>query len=208
MKARVALALLMLLAVPVQAVSEADAPSVDPRIAAVGHEPAMPQPGEQWDGYIQFHEGHNVTDVIIKVCRVAVFCNIFGPEADQVDANTWRFNTAGKTFGGGSVEWGINDDPGDDSDWLIGVQYYIFTTDMEVNLTDGLSGDELEQAHALPTGQECGPELDRDAWAACEEGHYFTFLMEGRPRATAEAPAPFLLVPLIGALLWARSRRA
>lgn len=196
--------LLLLLLPTVGAVDEADAPSVDPRIAEVGHEPEEVQPGQQWDGFIRFHPGHNVTDVAIKVCRVAVFCNIYGPLADRVDDNTWRFNTEGKVIGGGSVEWGINDAPDDDSSWRVGVQYLLLTEEMEYDLSDGLDGDELALAQPVPHAETCDVDAGREAWEACEESHYFAFTMPGRPVQEEQSPAPLLILPLLGALLLRR----
>ena len=101
-------AALLLLAVPVAAYEEAEAPSVDARIALVGHAPETVTPGTQWEGTIQFVPGHNVTAVRYQICKVGLSCFAGPTLAEQVNATTWRFDTNDYTVLGRLIDWGIN----------------------------------------------------------------------------------------------------
>lgn len=193
-------AALLLLAVPVAAYEEAEAPSVDARIALVGHAPETVTPGTQWEGTIQFVPGHNVTAVRYQICKVGLSCFAGPTLAEQVNATTWRFDTNDYTVLGRLIDWGINE-PGESGDWRVGVQYVLYTQGDDI---DDPFGGEL-----VPHGVDVtSPECDAMGWQACAETHYFAFDMPARQAPGADAPAPLLVLPLLGALLWARSRRA
>ncbi len=190
--------LLVLLLIPMAgAWAEADAPALDPRVAEVGHSPEVPAPGTQWTGTIRFHEGHNITAVRYQICNVGTACFAGPTLAEQVDANTWRFDTSDYGPGGQAVEWGIYY-PGESSeDWLVGVKYLLFT---------GGDGTEYEAAEPFPQGLDYeSDECASMAWVDCDATHYITF-----PMPTAAAPgqdAPGLPVMLLVLALAVLARR-
>ena len=201
MKARLGLALVLLLAAPVHAYEESQGAEVDARIASVSHTPAHVEPGTQWQGEIQFVPGHNITAVRYQICKVGLSCFAGPTLANQVDETTWRFDTTDYTVLGRLIDWGINDEPGQ-GDWRVGVQYVLYT--------DGDDSSDPFGGQLVPHGVDVTSDAcDAMGWQACAETHYFAFNMEGRDPPTADAPG--LAVPAVALLLLAvamRSRKA
>ena len=189
--------LALLVLVPVAgAVDEADAASADERIAAVWHEPAVPEPGQQWQGYIRFEPGHNITTVRYQICNVGSACFAPPTPAMRVDDDTWRFDTFDYRINGQTVAWGDARDF-DGQDWRVGTQYFIVTEGQE---------DTPENWQELPHGIDLADPSCKGRIKECSETHYFAWdLPAGALAGDEQAPGPGL-VALMAVFLLAFAR--
>lgn len=192
---------LLIVAVPhAAAVEEADAKSVDPMIAEVGHTPDEPQPGTQWEGFIRFEPGHNVTAVHYQACKVGDSCFFPPTPAQRRDNDTWAFNTSDYGPPGQQVAWGVyysGEEPHDT--WRVGVQYLVFR--------DG-EDEVYENAELLPEGVDTASQECADlGGVGCSETHYFAFDMPARAAGDREAApglAAVLVLLAVAIVAWGR----
>ncbi len=195
---RIALLIVLALLPLAGAVPESEASQVDPRLAAVWHNPDVPQPGQQWTGGVRLVDGHNVTQVLYQICRVGESCFAPPTPAIQQDVNSWSFDTNDyrDPVQDQPVAWGINLAHEDGDTWAVGVQYFFQTADNEP------PGD------AVPAGIKELPPSDctGECWIDWSASHYFVFTMPATTESTDRgAPGPGLLA-IIGGLLVARAR--
>lgn len=189
-----ALLLAVLLVLPATAYDESEAPAVDPRIERVWHEPAVPAPGQQWQGWIAFVPGHDVTEVLYQVCNVGVACIAPPTPAVRLNDTTWTYDTADYTDPQGNpVPWG--DDTLDGGrDWRVGTQFFLRTAD----------NDTLQ---AVPHGENLSSPACEGRYRECSETHYFAWDMPAGPvGAGRDAPAPLLAPALLLVALALRRR--
>lgn len=198
-RAATLLLLLLVLAVaPAAAYDESEAPTLDPQVVRVWHEPMVPAPGEQWQGWISFVPGHNVTEVLYQVCDVGRACIAPPTPAQRLNETTWTYHTADYTdpVNGRPVPWGDASQT-DGRDWRVGTQFFL-------TRADGSSG---KLPHGLDlTSAEC-----KGRYKECSETHYLAWDMPaGRVGAAGEgAPAPgvsVLVVALAAAAVAVRAR--
>lgn len=189
--------LLVLLLVPAAAAyDESEAPALRDDVMRVWHEPAVPEPGEQWMGYIQFEPAHNVTAVRYQICNVGAAC--FNPHtlATQVDDNTWSFDTRDyvnpNVPDSEPVPWG---DASIFETWRVGVQFF---------LIESGAADEPENWVEFPHGEDLADEACEGRTLECIETHYLAWDMPAGEIADKESPGPLLIVPLLIALLLRR----
>lgn len=187
------LAALVVAAPTALAHDEADAPMLREDVEAVWHEPEVPQPGTQWEGFIRFEEGHNVTGVAYQICRVDASAYCFAPPtpARPVDGRTWTFNTSDYKANDRPVQWGIEDG----TPWRVGMKFIL-------DHTDDTNG-------AFPHGVDFSdPECEELGFQACNETHYLAFDMPGAKPAGNDAPVhPLLAIAAVAlALLYAVPR--
>ncbi len=191
--------LVALLLVPAaMAVPEADAPSIDSRIAEVWHTPDVPKPGSQWQGGIRLHEGHNVTQVLFQICRVGQACFAPPTAANTTDGDTWTFDTNQyrEPVQGRPVQWGINQPHEGANEWQVGVQYFFVTDE------SGPGGEPIPHGDGDLPPDDCVTEECYVAWSAT---HYFVFTMPGVV-PEEHAPAMPLVWLLVGLALAGRAR--
>jgi hypothetical protein len=176
---------LMLVALPVQAVEERDAPRVrleqsgKDDLLRVWHEPEVVQPGTQWRGYIMFRPGHGVLDVQgFQVCDVGKSCFAPPTSLQRLNETTWMFDTA--TY----IPPGTSEPVRYEAGQRLGVRFYI--------LEPGPDGN---------TTLTVFPSNDGDP--ADAEAHYIAFDMPAPTRRDAGSPGiAWLLV--LGLLAWRR----
>ncbi len=190
--------LLLLGAAPVQAFEESEASSLDARIVAVWHTPAVPEPGTQWQGFIQFTPGHNVTAVRYQICDVGNACFAPPTPATRLNETTWTFDTDNyrdPTFDR-PILWGDASYSGG-APWRVGTQYFL--TQSDGNMT------------VVPHGEDFASDVCKDRYRACAETHYIAWEMPaGRVGASEGAPGLGLVgilvaVAVVGAAV--RKRR-
>ncbi len=185
--------LLVLLLLPLaSAYPESDAAALDPRVEAVGHDPAVPRPGEQWTGFLRFVPGHNVTEARFQICEVGIAC--FAPPTPMTldaDGRTFRFDTRDyvSPVNGEPVAWGIDDG----EPWNVGYRFVLLS---DQNVTQ------------LPHGLDCNdPENQYLEWTECDATHYFVFTMPGAKQAGETTPGIGVPVLLVSIALFALLRR-
>lgn len=187
MKGLVLVAALLLLPAA-SAYPESAAPSLDERIVRVWHEPEVPAPGTQWQGFMELAPGHNVSQVKYQICRVGQNCFAPPTPAQDMGDNVWRFDTNDyrDPIVGEPIHWG-EDVNGDGSEWLVGVQYFLVDPDHE-------AGKPVPEGLEIPS-EEC----DAVSWEECSATHYFVFAMPAETSSGEQAPAlpvAFLLIAL------------
>lgn len=163
-------------------------------VEAVWHEPAVVQPGTQWQGYIRFRPNHTIEQVKVQICDVGRVCfappipierlggnssEHSGMEHDATmeatgleDGRTWTFNTTDyrDTLSGRPIEYRAG--------WRLGMQFIL-----SERLANGTVVDTK-----FPNGSQNPDDL---------EFHYFAFDM---PKASGrDAPGPGL--PGLAAML-------
>ncbi len=184
------LAALLVLANPVAAYEESDAPLLDPQVVRVWHSPDQPEPGAQWTGGIEFVPGHNVTEVRFQVCNVGEFCVAPPTLAQRLGDNEWTYDTNDyRDPLGNPVPWG-DEDATDGADWRVGTQFFLTHAD----------GNHTELPHGLDlTSEEC-----EGRYRECSETHYFAWDLPAGPVASAgetdrgaPGPAPLLVLGLL-----------
>lgn len=182
------LAALLLVAGPAAAYDESEASELDSQVVRVWHEPAVPAPGEQWQGWIQFTPEHNVTKVLYQVCNVGVACIAPPTPAMRLNHTTWTYHTADYTDAQGNpAPWG-DETLSNGEDWRVGTQFYL-TRD------DGLR-------QALPEGIDFSDPACKDRYQECSETHYLAWDMPAGPVGNAGQGAPGLgsIAVLVGLL--------
>lgn len=188
---------LLLFIAPAAAHDESEAPALDPQVARVWHEPAVPAPGEQWRGWIRFVPGHNVTEVLYQVCDVGRACIAPPTAATRLNETTWTYHTADYTdpVTGTPVPWGDASQTGG-RDWRVGTQFFLTRAD----------GNQSRLPHGLDlTSEEC-----RGRYVECSETHYLAWDMPaGRVGGAREgAPGPDVAVLVAALAAVAVTRRA
>ncbi len=185
--------LFVLLLLPLAAAyPESEASSLHPDVEAVGHDPAVPQPGEQWTGFLRLAPGHNVTEARFQICEVGIAC--FGPPTPMTldaDNRTYRFDTNDyvDAVSKRPVAWGIDDG----APWNVGYRFLLVE---DGNLTQ------------LPHGLDCLAEENADMdWNICDATHYFVFTMPGATSQDQDVPAPGIITLLAALALIALLRR-
>lgn len=183
MKAAIALALLIALPAA-SAYEEEEAPRVRlyeaglDDVARVWHEPEIVQPGTQWEGFIQFRDGHRVMEVLYQICDVGRVCFAPPTPAEQIDNNTWTFNTT--DYRGSGADRPIHYEAG----WRIGTQY-ILTEET----------DNGTVTRKFPEGLEKPEDL---------EFHYFAFDMPEAKAKGISGPGGWLVLMALIASAWRR----
>ncbi len=180
----------LLLAAPltVQGYEESEAPQLDPRIAEVWHDPPIPAPGTQWNGYIRFVEGHNITAVSYQICDVGNACFAPPTPAKQDSENMWSFYTddyRDPTFDR-PILWGDASYSGGEP-WRIGTQFYL--THGDGNLT------------VVPDGVQLATEECKGRYRECAETHYFAWDMPAGNVGSQDQGAPGIGLIALLALL-------
>lgn len=178
---RLAVLLLLAVAVPAAAHPESAAAQLDARVAAAWHQPDPVVPGEQWSGYLRLHDGVAVGNVSYQVCNVADgVCFSYPHPAADLGNGTYRFHTSDYlTNLGQPVRW--------EAGWRVGVRWFLADPDGSGNGT------------WVPPQQSVGAPI---------EDSYLAFDIPGE--AERGAPGPAMMVPLLAlaaALAWTRARR-
>lgn len=166
---RLVLGLLLLLAGPAAAYAEGEAPTVDPRIAATWHEPAVVRPGQQWEGFLRPAEGANVTSALYQVCEVGRQCFAPPTAAERLPNGTFRFHTSDYRAAGRPVEW--------EAGWRVGVKWC---------LAEG--GADPGSCGWVPSQEGDDPEM-----------HYFAFDIPGGDKGSPAPALGVLAVALLAA---------
>jgi hypothetical protein len=170
-------AALLLLTPLAAALTEDQAPMIDDRVVRAWHEPAIVQPGTQWQGFLQLREDSNVTAASYQVCNVADGVCFAPPQpAQAVAAGTFGFDTSNYTANGQPIRY--------EAGWRLGVKWYLQLAD---GTTDCLPAP-------CPNGT-AGGSLD---------DHYLTFDL---PRAPAHGAPGLPLAALMALILLAASAR-
>lgn len=191
---RACLAATILLLVPhAAAVDEADAPAAWQEqfgtdwVEAAGHSPDPVPPGTQWQGFIRFAAGHNITEARYQICRVGEAC--FAPPilAASDDGRTFRFDTA-------HYKDPVYDEPiRYEAGWRIGVQWV-------------LTMQESDGPVLFPEGIPFSdPRCDDDP-VGCSETHYIAFDMAEAKRGE-DVPGMHLVLLTVALLVVAALRR-
>ena len=169
------------LAAPALAHSEAAAPSLDPRVEAAWHEPAVVEPHTQWQGFLQLRTGADVVSASYQICRVGLAC--FAPPAQAVrDVDgALRFDTTDYTVAGPDGARPVDYQAG----WRVGVKWLL--TDAGGNTT------------SLPPSAHCAA----DAGAECLEAEYLAFDIAS-PASRSTPLGPLSLLGVAAALMVAR----
>lgn len=152
-----------------QAYPESEAPRVRmlergmDDVVAVWHEPEIVQPGTQWNGFIQFREGHGITEVTFQICDVGRVCFAPPVQVERINETTWMFDTNAYQKQGEPINY--------QSGWRLGTQFV---------LTERMPNGTVE-TYKFPQGIENPDDL---------EYHYFAFDMPAEAKGT---PAPGIL---------------
>lgn len=166
---------LVLLVLPAAAHEESAAAALRPDVVEVGHAPAVVRDGEQFEGWIVFHEGTAVRNVSFQVCVVDALTCILGqrPARLDPDGRTWRFDTAEERAPGADrpPHWAGGS--------RVGVQWFLEEGN---GTTEFPAGTPMEDPSCSGAGA-----------VACFETHYFAFDVAGAPRESPAVPATLLL---------------
>lgn len=146
-------------------------------VAAVWHEPEVVQPGTQWNGFIQFREGHGILNVSFQICDVGRVCFAAPVEAERLNDTTWTFDTNSYQNLGGAINYKAG--------WRLGTQFI---------LAERMANGTVE-TYKFPEGIENPDDL---------EYHYFAFDMPPAPDRGIPAPGILGVVGLLMAVAWRR----
>ena len=176
---RVAIALLLLAAVPAVAVPEQEAAGTSPAVVRAWHEPADVVPGQQWHGFLQLAPGQVPARVGYQVCNAGDgYCFAPTHDAQQVANDTYRFDTTDYLASDGRpVDW--------QAGWRVGVRWFL--------------ADESGNGTWIPRAPPAASEQ------VAIEDLYLTFdIPGGEPNGAPAIPAPLLLAGLALAALLRR----
>lgn len=180
------LLILLIVGAPVaSAYEESEAPRVRilergvDDVVAVWHEPEIVQPGTQWNGFIQFREGHSIQNVSFQICDVGRVCFAPPVEADQLNGTTWMFDTNAYTRIGKAIQY--------EAGWRLGTQFI---------LTERMNNGTLE-VYKFPQGIERPDYL---------EFHYFAFDMPEASDKGIPAPGTWAILAALATVAFLRRR--
>lgn len=177
---------LLLLALPAAAYVPADAPMLDRRIEATWIEPAALAAGDQWQAFIRFAPGTNVTAVGYQACVVPGACIISPRNATRIDERTWGMDTASyrDPVGGENYPWPAGH---------VGVKWFVAE-----------DGRPFVEGVAIPEGLDPADPACINA-EACLHTHYFTAVVESEARGLPAGNAVLALV-VLAVVAWMRRR--
>lgn len=139
-------------------------------VVAVWHEPEIVQPGTQWNGFIQFQEGHGIQNITFQICDVGRVCFAPPSPVQRLNETTWSFDTESYQRIGKAINY--------EAGWRLGTQFI---------LTERMANGTLE-TYKFPEGIEEPDDL---------EFHYFAFDM---PEATNKGIPALNTLPTLVAL--------
>ena len=180
-------------AIPAAAHPESAAPSLRSDVLRAGHEPAVVPPHTQWQGFLEFRPGSNVTAAFYQICVVGQAC--FAPPApatrmDGDDAVRFDFDTSEYLANGQPVDY--------QAGWRLGVTWLL-----EERLPNGTT-----QSVRFPIGPDVlSPQCQGDAALPCAEAHYLAFDIPAQQRdSPSVAPASLVFLLLVAAVVAGRRK--